>query len=316
MRAKHVMLGVAALAAFWTAGYSTDTVATVCPEATIGAVGSCTINDQAISIFIEDHPVTTIYNLVDNSVTLQEISSTGGGPIINIIGSAPITTIYNLVENAINIQISETAGTPINTFIYNNAKSTIYNIVNDSISLSKENLPQNSAIVSRIESYPLTDIYNLVDNSVNVTGISASVQDDATTSQVTAEIDTILPNTLIDNNPVTTVTNLVDNSVSLQEISGAVGGSIINIVDSTPTTTIYNLIENTIDLQISDTAGIPINIFIESIPITSIYNLVDNSVNLVLFDAPTLQVAAVPEPTSLFLLMLGLGAVGLLQKRR
>jgi hypothetical protein len=82
-----------------------------------------------------------------------------------------------------------------------------------------------------------------------------------------------------------------------------------------PTTTIYNLVENTIDLQISDTAGIPISIFIESVPITSLYNLVDNSVNFTLSDAPPSQVAAAPEPTSLSLLILGLGAVGLLRRR-
>jgi hypothetical protein len=75
-------------------------------------------------------------------------------------------------------------------------------------------------------------------------------------------------------------------------------------------------VENTIDLQISDTAGISINIFIESMPITSIYNLIDNSVNFTLSDAPSSQVAAVLEPTSLSLLMLGLGAVGLLRRGR
>ena len=56
--------------------------------------------------------------------------------------------------------------------------------------------------------------------------------------------------------------NLVDNSISLLQTISTVGGPISNVIESSPATAIYNLIENTITLQINDTAGTPINIFI------------------------------------------------------
>jgi hypothetical protein len=303
MRAKYAILGVAALAALSTTVCLTEALATVCAEASIATAGSCTINDQAISVFVENRPATTIYTLVDNRVTLQEISSAVTGSIINIINSAPSTTIYNLVENTVNVQVNDT-GVPINTFINSKPISIIYNLVDNAINLLQGNNLVSVPMFSVIESSPTTTIYNLIDNSVNLTTASANSQNDISSPQVST---TLLPASFslsIDNKPTTLINNLVDNSITLQ-LSTA-DASIIDI-NSSPTTTILNLVENTIDLEIDDPAGIPIDIYIESIPFTFIYNLVDNSVNFIL-------PAAVPEPPLLSLLVLGLGAVGLLQR--
>ena len=117
MRGKYALLGATVLAALSIAVYSKDASATICPEVSIGAAGSCTTNNPMISSFIENNPVTMIYNLVDNSISLLQTISTVGGPISNVIESSPATAIYNLIENTITLQINDTAGTPINIFI-------------------------------------------------------------------------------------------------------------------------------------------------------------------------------------------------------
>jgi len=186
VRTKYAMLGVAAIAAFSTAAYSTDTVATVCPAAGIGTASSCTVNDKTISIFIESRPITAIYNLVDNSINFSQTSATPAASISNIIASSPTTTINNLVSNTINLQISDTTGVSIDIFIESNPLTTIYNLVDNSISLLESNSALESIISSLIESTPSTTIYNLGDNTINVAVMSANGQDDLASSAVTA----------------------------------------------------------------------------------------------------------------------------------
>jgi hypothetical protein len=177
MRAKYALLGVTALAALLTAAYSSGALATVCP-ATSTTTATCTTNGQLISILIDNTPTTTISNLVDNSVTVQQTSSQAGGSLINIIENAPITTIYNLVENTINLSINDPVGIPIAIFIQNTPTTIIYNIVDNSISVSSPGGSPGAALSSLIESIPMTSIFNLVDNSVNVILASAELAAD------------------------------------------------------------------------------------------------------------------------------------------
>jgi hypothetical protein len=184
VQTKYAMLGVAAIAAFSTAAYSTDAVATVCPAAGIGTASSCTVNDETISIFIESRPITAIYNLVDNSINFSQTSGTPAASISNIIASSPTTTIYNLVSNTINLQISDTTGVSIDIFIESNPVTTIYNLVDNSISLLESNSALDTIISILIESTPSTTIYNIVDNTINVAVMSAKGQDDLASSAV------------------------------------------------------------------------------------------------------------------------------------
>ena len=111
MATKHAMFrAVAAAAVFSAVCRSTVALAAICPEVSSGAAVTCTPNYQPIDVYIYELPVTTIYNEVDNSVTLQEIHGGVGKKPINIINSTPTTTIYNVVENTINIQIYGPAG--------------------------------------------------------------------------------------------------------------------------------------------------------------------------------------------------------------
>ena len=107
---------VAAVAVFSAVCRSTVALAAICPDVSSGAAVSCTPNYQPIEVFIDQFPVTAIYNEVNNSVTLQEIHGGSGETPINIITSAPTTTIYNLIENTVNVHILGPAGTSISEF--------------------------------------------------------------------------------------------------------------------------------------------------------------------------------------------------------
>jgi hypothetical protein len=176
MGAKYAVLGAAVVAAFSTAALSADALATACSAAAapydtmlgITAGGSCSVNDNTINIFIESKPTTTIYNLVDNSISYLQTGDTFGATITNAIVSEPITTIYNLVYNNINLQLNGTAGAAISIFIESDPTTIIYNLVDNSVNFLETNDTVNAMISNFIESEPTTTIYNLVDNSVNV----------------------------------------------------------------------------------------------------------------------------------------------------
>ncbi len=85
MGAKHpTFRAAAAVAVFSAVCRSTVALAAICPGSTEAAV-SCTPNDQPINVFIYELPVTTIYNVVNNSVTLREIHGGVGETPVNII---------------------------------------------------------------------------------------------------------------------------------------------------------------------------------------------------------------------------------------
>jgi hypothetical protein len=176
MGAKYAMLGAVAVAAFATAAFSADALATACPAAAapydtmLGttAGGSCSVHDNTINIPIESKPTTTIYNLVDNSVSYLQPSGTSGAKITNAIVSEPTTTIYNLVYNNVNLQVNGAAGAAISIFIESDPTTIIYNLVDNSINYLQTNDTVNAMISNFIESKPTTSIDNLVDNSVNV----------------------------------------------------------------------------------------------------------------------------------------------------
>jgi hypothetical protein len=176
MGAKYAMLGAAAVAALATAAFSADALATACPAAAapydtiLGttAGGSCSVNDNTINISIESKPTTTIYNLVDNSVSYLQSSGLSGATITNAIVSQPTTTIYNLVYNSINLQVNGTAGAAISIFIESDPTTIIYNLVDNSVNFQLTTDTVNAMISTFIESEPTTTIDNLVDNSVNL----------------------------------------------------------------------------------------------------------------------------------------------------
>jgi hypothetical protein len=296
MGAKHAMFGaVAAVAVFSAVCPSTVALATICPDLSSGATVSCTPNYQTINVFIYDLPVTTIDNVVDNSVALQEIHGGSGETPINIINSTPTTNIYNIVENTINIQIDGPAGTSISGSIDGSPMTGISSAVDNSINFADLTGAPHPTTITRIDSSPTTTIYDYVDNGINITtglqGSSSSAVLLTPTSQTL----------VIDNEPVTNLFNLVDNSINLAETITTLSGTLVTVVNNIPITNIYNVVDNTINLELNDPLGIPISLFIDSIPITLISNLVDNSVN----------VTVVPEPSSWLLLALGFCAFGL-----
>jgi PEP-CTERM motif len=302
MATKHAMFGsVAAVAVFSAVCRSTVALAAICPEASSGAAVSCTQNDQPINVFIYDAPVTTIYNVVDNSVAVQEIHGGLGETPINVITSAPTTIIYNLVENTVNVHILGPAGTSVGSSINGNPITTIDSAVDDSVNFADLTPAPHPPTITRIESSPTTLTYDLVDNGINIT---TGPQDASSSSQSAVLLTPTSQAIVIDNEPVTNLLNLVDNSVNITETISTLSGTMVTVVNNIPTTNIFNVVDNTIDLWLSDPLGIPIALFIDSMPNTLIANLVDNSVN----------VTVVPEPSSWSLLALGFCAFGLLRR--
>src|SRR6185437_3713059 len=297
MRAKHAMFGaVAGVAVFSAVCRSTVALAAICPDVSTEAAVSCTPNYQPINVFIYDLPVTTIYNVVNNSVALREIHGRVGEMPINIINSAPTTIIYNLVENTISVHILGPAGTSVGGSINDNPITTIDSAVDDSV-----NSPDLTDPLTFIESSPTTLIYDRVDNGIDIT---TGLQDASSSSQNAVLLTSTTQTIVIDNEPVTGLLNQVDNSVSVNETISTLTGTMVTVVNNIPTTNIFNFVDNTIDLWLSDPLGIPISLSIDSMPNTLIENLVDNTVN----------VTAVPEPSSWSLLALGFCAFGLLRR--
>jgi hypothetical protein len=302
MAAKHTMFGsVAAVAVFSVLCRTTIALAAICPEVSSGASVSCTPNDQPINVFIYDAPVTTIYNVVDNSVAVKEIHGGNGETPINVIASAPTTIIYNLVENTINVHILGPADTLVGGSINGNPITTIDSAVDDSVNFVDLTPAPHPPTITHIESSPTTLIYDLVDNGINIT---TGALDASPSSQSAVLLTPTSQAIVIDSEPVTNLFNLVDNSFSLAETMTTLAGTMVTVVNNIPTTNIFNVVDNTIDLWLSDPLGIPISFSIDSMPNTLIANLVDNSVN----------VTVVPEPSSLSLLALGLCAFGLLRR--
>lgn len=301
MGANHAMFrAAAAVAVFSAVCRSTVALAALCPEVGSGAAVSCTPNDQPINVFIYEFPVTTIYNVVNNSVTLQEIHGASRKQAINIINNTPTTTIYNLVENTINIQIYGPAGPLSGGSINNSPISTIYNDVDNSINFSDLTGSPHPTTITRIESSPTTTVYNLVDNSINVT---TDPQGDSSQSAVL--LTPTSQSIVIDNEAVTNLFNYVDNSINIAERISTLSGTVVTKINNDSTTNIFNVVNNTINLVLNDPLGIPIALFIDSMPTTLIANWVDNSVNLTV---------AAPEPGSWLLLAVGFFAFGLLRR--
>jgi hypothetical protein len=301
MGAKHAMFGaVAAVAVFSAVCRSTVALAAICPEVSSGAAVSCTTNDQPINVFIYEFPVTTIYNVVNNSVTLQEINGGSAKKPINIINNTPTTTIYNLVENTINIQIYGPAGAVSGGSIDNSPLTTIYNDVDNSINFSDLTGSPYFGTITHIQSSPTTTIYDLVDNSINVT---TDPQGDSSQSAVL--LTPTSQSIVIDNEAVTNLFNYVDNSINIAERISTLSGTVITRINNDSTTNIFNVVNNTINLVLNDPLGIPIALFIDSMPTTLIANWDDNSVNVTV---------AAPEPSSWLLLALGFCAFGVLRR--
>jgi hypothetical protein len=301
MGAKRAVLRAAAAVAVLSAVCrSTVALAAICPEVSSGAAVSCTSNDQPINVFIYEFPVTTIYNVVNNSVTLQEINGGFGKPPVNIINNAPTTTIYNLVENSINIQIDGPVGALSGDSVDGSPITTIYNDVDNSINFSDLTGSPHFATITRVDSSPATTIYDLVDNSINVT-----TGPEGDSSQSAVLLTPTLQSIVIDNEAVTNLFNYVDNSINIAERIGTLSGIVVTKINNDSTTNIFNVVDNTINLELSDPLGIPIALFIDSMPTTLIDNWVDNSLNLTV---------AAPEPSSWLLLALGFCAFGLLRR--
>jgi hypothetical protein len=264
------------------------------------AAVSCTPNDQPIDVFIYEFPVTTIYNVVNNSVTLQEIYSGVGKTPISIIHNTPTTTIYNLVENSINIQIDGHDAIPISGSVDGSPITTIDNDVDNSINFADLTGSPHFATITRIDSSPTTTVYDLVDNSINVT---TGPQVDSSQSAIL--LTPTLQSIVIDNEAVTNLFNYVDNSINIAERISTLSGTVVTKIKNDSTTNIFNIVDNTINLELSDPLDIPIALFIDSMPITLIDNWVDNSLNLTI---------AAPELSSWALLALGFCALGLLRR--
>jgi hypothetical protein len=263
-----------------------------------GTAVSCTTNYSAIDVVIDQLPVTAIYNLVNNSVTLQEIHGGFGETPLNIIASAPTTTIFNLIENTVNVHILGPAGTSISGSIDGSPIMIIYSAIDDSVNFS--DLTEAPPPITLIQSSPTTMIYDRVDNGINIT---TGLQGASSSSQGAVLLTPTSKTIVIDNEPVTELFNQVDNSVSVAETISTLTGTMVTVVKNIPRTNIFNVVDNTIDLGLSDPLGIPISLFIDSMPNTSIENLVDNNVTV-----------TVPEPSSWSLLALGFCAFGLLRR--
>ena len=298
MATKHAMFrAVAAAAVFSAVCRSTVALAAICPEVSSGAAVTCTPNYQPIDVYIYELPVTTIYNVVDNSVTLQEIHAGVGKKPINIINNTPTTTIHNLVENTINIQIYGPAGASIGGSINGSPITTIDNDVDNSINFSDLTGSPHPTTITRIQSSPTTTVYDVVDNDINVT---TGLQGDPSQSAVL--LTPTSQSIVIDNEAVTNLFNYVDNSINIAERISTLSGTVVTKINNGATTNIFNYVDNTINLVLNDPLGIPIALFIDSLPTTLIANWVDNSVNLTV---------AAPEPSSWLLLALGFCAFGL-----
>lgn len=300
MGAKQTMFQAAAATAVLSAVCRTTVaLAAVCPDVGSGTAVSCTANYSAIDVVIDQLPVTAIYNLVNNSVTLQEIHGGFGQTPLNIIASAPTTTIFNLIENTVNVHILGPAGTSISDSIDGSPIMTIYSAVDDTVNFS--DLTEAPPPITLIQSSPTTIIYDRVDNGINIT---TGLQGASSSSQGAVLLTPTSKTIIIDNEPITELLNQVDNSVSVAETISTLTGTMVTVVKNIPRTNIFNVVDNTIDLGLSDPLGIPISLFIDSMPTILIENLVDNSIN----------VTVVPEPSSLSLLALGLCAFGLLRR--
>jgi hypothetical protein len=300
MGTKQAMFrAAAAVGVFSAVCRSTVAPAAVCPDVGSGTAVSCTTNYPAIDVVIDQLPATAIYNLVNNSVTLQEIHGGFRETPLNIIASAPTTTIYNLIENTVNVNILGLGGPSISDSIDGSPIMTIYSAVDDSVNFL--DLTDAPPPITLIQSSPTTIIYDRVDNDINIT---TGLQGASSSSQSAVLLTPGSKTIVIDNEPVTELFNQVDNSVSVVEAISTLSGTMVTVVNNIPTTNIFNLVDNTINLELSDPLGIPIALFIDSMPTTLIENLVDNSVNVVV----------VPEPSSLSLVALGLCAFGLLRR--
>jgi hypothetical protein len=181
MGPKYHLLG-AFVIAFANALWLTGPSAVACPTGTVTAdyegTGSgtgvyCT-QDGGVNIVIQSEPLTTIYNLVDNSINGLQITRIAGTTTLTFIVSTPTTSINNFIDNSINVQVYSELSVPINIFIESNPTTIIYNLVDNSVNV----LANDSAamgISNLLESGPTTAIYNLIDNSIDV--ITDNAQD-------------------------------------------------------------------------------------------------------------------------------------------
>jgi hypothetical protein len=300
MLAKHAMFAVAAAVAVSSAVGGGVAFAAICPDVSTGSTAPCGANEPAIDVFIYELPVTTIYNVVNNSVTLQEIRDGVGKKPINIINNTPTTTIYNLVENTINIEIDGPAGALSGGSIDGSPITTIYNAVDNSVNFSDLTGSPHPTTITRIDNSPTTTVYDVVDNSIN---LATHPQGDSSQSAVL--LTPTSQSIVIDNEPVTNLFNYVDNSINIAERISTLSGTVVTKINDDSTTNIFNVVNNTINLVLNDPLGIPIALWIDSMPTTLIDDWVDNSVNLTV---------AAPEPSSWSLLALGFCAFGLLRR--
>jgi hypothetical protein len=274
MATKRAMFGaVGGVAVFSAVCRSTVALAAICPDVSTETAVSCTPNYQPINVVIDQFPETAIYNQVNNTVTLQEIHGGPGETPINIITSAPLTTIFNLIENTVNVHILGPAGTSISESINGNPLMTIDSAVDDSVNSS------DTDPLTFIESLPTTLIYNRVDNGINITtgpqDASSSSQSAVLltpTSQtividnepltellnqvdnsvsLTETISTLTGTTVtvVKNIPRTNIFNLVDNTIDLW-LSDPLGIPISLSIDSVPNTLIENLVDNSVNVTV------------------------------------------------------------------
>jgi hypothetical protein len=270
MRAKHAMFGaVAGVAVFSAVCRSTVALAAICPDVSTEAAVSCTPNYQPIEVRIDQFPETAIYNQVNNSVTLQEIHGGPGETPITIITSAPLTTIYNLIENTVNVHILGPAGTSISESINGNPLVTIDSAVDNSVNSS------DTDPLTFIESLPTTLIYNRVDNGINITtgpqDASSSSQsavlltptsqtiviDNEPVTELLNQVDNSVSLTetistltgtmvtVVNNIPRTYIFNVVDNTIDLW-LSDPLGIPIDLSIDSMSNSLIKNLVDNSV----------------------------------------------------------------------
>jgi hypothetical protein len=100
------------------------------------------------SIVIDNEPVTQLFNLVDNSVSVAETISTLSGTLTTVIKNKPTTDIYNLVDNTINLQLSDPLGIPIALFIDDMPITLVENLVDNSVNVTVVPEPSSLSLVA------------------------------------------------------------------------------------------------------------------------------------------------------------------------